>query len=182
MPDIAGLKLIVPTSATATGAGSSATVSATGKVTFTTVTALSVNGCFTSAYDNYLIVARGKGPDVPDNRFRLRASGTDATGSNYTQQSLGANSTTVSGGRSTSDRAVAGSFDTTDNSGYHYYVYGPNLAQPTAMRNISAWGYLGAYILDFAATHSLSTAYDGFTIFPQSSTMTGALCVYGLAQ
>ena len=182
MPDIAGLKLIVPTSATATGAGSSATVSATGKVTFTTVTALSVNGCFTSAYDNYLIVCRGTGPDAPTNRLRLRASGTDDSGSNYTRQMLAANSTTVSGGRATTTFTLVGEFSTSNDNGYHLYVYGPNLAQPTAMRAVHVSGLSGASIYDYASTHSLSTAYDGFTLFPHSQTLTGSLCIYGLAQ
>lgn len=180
MPDIAGLKLIVPTSV----AGSGVSVSASGKVTFTAATSISVNGCFTSAHDNYVLVARYVcASGNPNANFRLRASGTDATGSNYTRQYVFADGSSVAGARFTSqDFGVSGSISDAQRSGDTTYIYGPNLAQPTAWRNISAQGYLGAYIYDLANTHSLSTAYDGFTLYPNSSNITGALCIYGLSQ
>ncbi len=107
MPDIAGLKLIVPTSVAATGAGSSASVSATGKVTFTSAATISVNGVFSATYDNYLAVCRATlttGTSVLQ-AVRLRASGTDDTGNNITRQYLAAFSTSVTGARDTSTSA-----------------------------------------------------------------------------
>ena len=182
MPDIAGLKLIVPTSV----AGSGVSVSASGKVTFTAATSISVNGCFTSSYDNYLVVMRtdpsGGGSAM---RIRLRASGTNATGTNYTIQLLSADNTTVSGSRSTSADHFRVNL-TTDQAnfydGTHVYFYGPNLAQPTAVRSVTVSAYSSALIYDYANTHSLSTAYDGFTLDTASPNLTGMLCVYGLAQ
>ena len=60
------------------------------------------------------------------------------------------------------------------------YVYGPALAQPTASRNVNAGAQSNAYIGDRAAIHSLSTAYDGLTLFPASGTFDGLVSVYGL--
>ena len=180
MPDIAGLKLIVPTSV----AGSGVSVSASGKVTFTAATSVSVNGCFTATYDNYLIVCRLIGvTGGHDLRMRVRLSGTDATGSNYTWQQLLASDTSVTGVRNTNlDYARINSGGTGGYSGTHVYVYGPNLAQPTAWRSVTFDATSTARIHDHAVTHSLSTAYDGFTFLLSANSITGALTVYGLAQ
>lgn len=180
MPDIAGLKLIVPTSV----AGSGVSVSASGKVTFTAATTININGCFSATYDNYLIVVRHKMAASPADglNYRLRAAGTDATGANYTAQRLLAASTTVAGARFSSSTSGAVGFSTSYENGDHLYLYGPFLAQPTASRNVSASGTDNASIYDYAGTHSLSTSYDGITIFPLASTVTGALTIYGLSQ
>ena len=185
MPDIAGLKLIVPTSATATGAGSSATVSATGKVTFTSAATLTIEGCFSATYDNYLFVMRHVDSAQSNNDIdaRLRVSGSDASGTNYTDQYIYAESTTVGAARETSQTAFRFAVTSTTHSGSHTYIYGPNLAQPTAARLVSMQGTSGARIVDNAMTHSLSTAYTGITLFTTlAGSITGALTIYGLAQ
>ena len=180
MAEIAGLKLIVPSSVT----GSGVSVSASGKVSFTAATSVSVNGCFSSTYDNYLVVVRFKVAD--DNYWlinRLRASGTNATGANYVNQRLYATGGSVGGGRSTDTAFNSGRGGTANMSGTHIYLYGPYLAQPTAHRCVMVSGDSGAYIDEFAGTHSLSNQYDGFSIAPElTSTLTGALTIYGLSQ
>jgi hypothetical protein len=52
-----GLSLITPTSFTVTGG--SGTISSTGKISLTSATAVKVNGCFSSSYDNYKIIIAG---------------------------------------------------------------------------------------------------------------------------
>lgn len=181
MAEIAGLKLIVPSSV----AGSGVSVSASGKVTFTAATSVSVNGCFSSTYDNYLIVMQSLPSSGGANmRIRLRLSGTDASGSNYVYQSLLADATTVSGARATSDNMVINLTGGVSSlrDGTHLYFYGPNLAQPTAMRSVTGCAYNSALIYDHAGTHSLSTAYDGFTVYTTSPNLTGSLTIYGLSQ
>ena len=179
MAEIAGLKLIVPSSV----AGSGVSVSASGKVTFTAATSVSVNGCFTSSYDNYLIVCRASMSTNVSAFYRLRASGTDnSTANSYVGQVIYADNTTVGGARTTENQGrVMGSFDT-DTNGVHFYVYGPNLAQPTAARSVAVSDYQSAYIVDYASTHNQSTAYDGFSFLVSGATWSGSLCVYGLSQ
>ena len=179
MAEIAGLKLIVPSSVTNSGGTSS--VSATGKVTFTSVTtSLSVNGVFDSTYDNYLIVMQYVGTGDGTVYMKMRASGSDASTNNYVQQYLIANNTSVSAGRQgPNDQWLNIPKSATARSGIHMYFYGPALAQPTAMRGVTVSGQSSAYIRDHAGTHSLSTAYDGFSLF---TPYTGSLCVYGLSQ
>ena len=179
MAEIAGLKLITPSSV----AGSGVSLSGA-KVTFTTTTSVSVNGVFSSTYDNYLIVV-GSGTITPSAEtlsIRLRASGTDATGTNYASQELFAGGTSVSGGRGTSmDTGNVAGWWTPQRSGFHVYMYGPALAQPTAWRSVTVSTDSDALIRDHATTHSLSTAYDGFTLRCPNS-ISGKLTVYGMSQ
>lgn len=183
MPDIAGLKLIVPTSVTATGSGSSASVSATGKVTFNTAATVSVNGCFSSSYDNYLVVIRHVGSGILGLNIRMRVGGADnSTANSYVGQQIYADSTTVAGVRNTTTFAQGfGHSDSTARGGCHWYFYGPHLTQPTAGRSVVVSGYSSAYIQDVAFTHNQSTSYDGFTVLTSTGTISGALTIYGLA-
>jgi hypothetical protein len=176
-----GLELITPTSIVVTGSGSSATINAGGSVTFTTAATLSLNGVFTSDYDNYVIDMRGSGTTEANTQIRLRLAGTDSS-TGYTYQQLFADATSVTGSRFTSTAPFSGYISAVQRSGDNIYIYGPALAQPTAGRNVNAAGRSSAAIVDYAWTHSVSTAYDGLTLFPQAGSSTGLIKVYGLAQ
>lgn len=174
-----GMVLLKPTSIA--HAGTSASIGANGQVTFTAVTSLSLNGVFSATYDNYVVSLRHNGSADTGIALRMRASGTDATGNNYTFQLLSADGTAVSASRTSSTNlGVIGIVSIAQRGGDVSYVYGPFLAQPTAVRTVSARSVIDAAIYDYATTHSLSTSYDGFTAFPASGNMTGALQVYGL--
>ena len=180
---IAGLTLIVPSSVSNSGPGSSASVSASGKVTWATATGVSINGVFSSSYDNYLIVASGTSTNFTI-VMNLRASGVDATGSNYTSQRTRGTGTTWDGNRFTSETfGRVTSWDTNPN-GFHLYVYGPYLAQSTISQSISVLSSAGAEINECVNTHSLTTSYDGITLGTQGggSTFGGSLTIYGLSQ
>lgn len=188
MAEIAGLKLIVPTSVSATGAAS-ATLSASGKITFTNIQSggtVIIENCFSSSYDNYLLVLRfwdGGGEHVC---MRLRVGGSDASGSNYVRQNINAAGTTVNASRSTGQTLmrIGSTGGGSLRNGSHAYIYGPNLAQPTAFRNVNVSdGGGGAQITDFAGTHSLSTAYTSMTLLSEAANeIDGTLTIYGLSQ
>ena len=169
-----GMVLLTPTSIA--HSGTSASIGANGQVTFTAVTSLSLNGVFSATYDNYLVAVAHDDPSANSMQARLRVSGSDASGTNYTNQFLTALSTTVSASRSTSD--TVSYWGTSEDSGDQVFIYGPFLAQPTAFRNVNVRASSGAGISDRASTHSLSTSYDGFTIL--NGTFTGKLAVYGI--
>jgi hypothetical protein len=165
-----GLVKIIPSSvAVGSGTGS---VSATGLVTFSGVSSVSLNDVFSSTYDNYVIIYDAAGIDY--NNLRLRVSGTDASGANYTEQILESYATTVAAARRTSQTSVRSSYAT---SQVEVYVYNPNKATTTHIKsNViinenSLWFAYGA--------HAVSTSYTGFTLFPTSSTLTGTITVYG---
>ncbi len=173
--------LVTPTSLSSTGTGNSSSIGANGSVTFSSCATLSLNGVFTSDYDNYMVVFQGIASTTHTPDFRLRASGTDASGSNYTYQYLYGNDISVTAGRATTTVTYPASISTTRENGMTMYLYGPNLAQPTAGRSVTVAQSSGAQIWDLAWTHSLSTAYDGFSFNGGSTyTLTGLISVYGL--
>jgi hypothetical protein len=171
-----GLKWATPAS-TASG------LTLVSSTTFTAAATHSVNSCFTSTYRNYLIlidvINTSSGGD--GFLFRLRASGTDATGSNYIRQVLGFSDTTVSAARVTTTFFSLGGTGTGSSSSFITYIMRPNLAETTLIQeqnNSYATGSTESGI-NFGG-HSLATAYDGFTIYSQGgSTNTGQVRVYG---
>lgn len=175
------MELVKPTSVDKAGVGSTATISANGSVDFTACTSLSLNDVFSAEYDNYMVVMRAVGSGSEDALVRLRVSGSDASGTNYTNQTLNAYSTTVDGARSTSQTfAQLADLNSTLRSGYVFYVYGPFLAQATAFRSCSIIGTDNSRLYDRASTHSLSTSYSGLSLVMSTTNFTGNIAVYGL--
>lgn len=76
-----GLAKIVPTSV-AVGSGSGS-VDSNGNVTFSGASSVSLNGCFSSAYQNYKIVADFTVSASSRTGLRWRASGSDLTSGYY---------------------------------------------------------------------------------------------------
>ena len=175
-----GMILMKPTSIT--HSGTSATLGANGQVTFTAVNSVSLNGCFTADFDNYVISLRATSNTDGYLNHRYRASGSDDTGSNYTYQELVAAGSGDSGARATAAETYNTRISTSNMSAFAVNIYGPALAQPTASRSVSVGGLNGAELWDFASTHSLSTSYDGITFFflAGARNMTGKLAVYGI--
>lgn len=180
VPSTVGMVLLTPTSIAYSG--TSASVGANGQVTFTGITSLSINGVFSADFDNYIVSTRHKLALGNDGfNIRLRVSGSDASGANYTAQRILASGSTVQGVRFTSATSAALGYTSADyGSGDVCYIYGPYLAQPTTFRNVNAGDIGGATIYEYASTHSLSTSYDSMTVFPVTSSITGALQVYGV--
>ena len=180
---VPGLVVMTPTSIASTGTGNSSSIGANGKVTFSSCVTLSLNGIFTSSYDNYMVVWRAVSNADQTGLGRLRASGTDATGANYTRQYLLANSTSVSADRETSQTDFrAGSVSSNLRTGNTLFLFGPFLSQPTAMRHVSVYASSGGMVVDAASTHSVSTSYDGLTLMFGTNNATGEVTVYGFNQ
>jgi hypothetical protein len=184
-----GLVVMTPTTIDITGIGVPTpvgTIQPDGSVTFSQLRSLSLNGVFTSDYDNYMIVLRGNtNLAYPFGYQRLRVSGTDnVTAGSYTSQYVYASSTTVSGAQTSSTQWETYPMGNNYKSGFVEYVFGPYLAQPTAMRNVSGAAQSGGTFHDVAGTHSQSTSYDGITLITQSNThlMFGSVIVYGFNQ
>lgn len=142
--------------------------------TFSASSSVSVNNCFTSAYDNYLIVASISGSS--DSTIRLRAAGSDATSSLYGWSVVSGNQTgTVNGtGASLATSAqyayvagVTSSVITNINSPAlsAFTTWSTSNVQPTTAIKLLA-GHYGA-----------TTSFDGFTVLGTSQT--GTIRVYG---
>lgn len=173
-----GMKLIVPSSVDGTGV----TVSASGKVSFTSTGDAGVNGCFDSTYDNYVIIGSHITDSQSNQNFRLRASAVEASGSDYEYERILISNTSVASALVTGSVWLVTSASTTQYCGFILYVYGPALAQKTCYRSISCSSANDAQIFDMSGDHGLATSYDGFTLKATTGLLTGSLTVYGLTQ
>lgn len=174
-----GLWKVKPASVSA---GSS--ISATGDVTFTTQSSVSINNCFSANYSHYLITASIRGSAASFARWRLRASGSDATGANYFRAGLstsyGSGSLTPYNAGSETSWVPFSEYGTTSN-GFGYsqiMVFNPFVAATTGA-NTTINNTDAASIYTQALTHGLQTSYDGFSVLPNSGTITGTIRVYG---
>lgn len=178
-PD-AGLVQVSPTSV-AVGSGSGS-VDGNGTVTFSGASSVSLNNCFSSTYTNYRLIFIATGSTFAGCYFQTRLSGTTATGANYSYQKLGAVGSTVSASRGTGSTTIElGYLRSGGADGWTVDVFAPNLAEPTkTIHHCTDWGDGTNLELYFGVGfHFVSTAYDGFTLFPNSGTFSGSLQVYG---
>lgn len=172
-------QLMVPTSAV------NGTVGTYGAVTFSAVSSVSLNGCFTSEFDWYRVVFDVETGSSANISAVLRLAGTDAvTGYDYQRQS-GANTTnSVSQGLNGSSWF----FTITSMAGRHsgtVDLFRPALADETT--GVVAAGGSAASMTSGAGSiyqaflnHRTTTAYDGLTLMPGSGNFSGTIRVYGI--
>jgi hypothetical protein len=154
---------------------------------FSGVTAQSFNNVFTSAYENYRVLIRGtSNTSVQTIQFRLRASGTDASGANYDRMGLQTQNTANTLTAMNQNAQTTLGLFIIDNAnptftGYSLDIIGPQLARVT---NILAQGTQVesglVYHRSVGGTHSLSNAYDGFSLINAGSVNFAAtVSIYG---
>jgi hypothetical protein len=147
--------------------------------TFSAASTVSVNNCFSSAYDVYRLVLQFTTSASTTIAYRHRASGTDSTGNTYYNRiaSLGASYAT-SGGAST-----IGTFVGDTAAGYQSLVSadfgGVRTSGLKTVASISHSPSGTTYFLAASSQNTDSTVFDGITVSPSSGTMTGTLRVYG---
>lgn len=178
-----GTVLIAPTSITYSG--TSATVNGNGFVTFDTVGLFTLNGIFTSEYDDYIVtIACRSNVSQPNLGYRL-TSGVNVASNNYVRQNLYANGTSITSGRTTG--LNQGYFCFADNSngewsttGVTAYFYRPFLNSFTYSRSLSADSYSSGSILEEACGHQVAQSNTGLYVFPSSGLITGTIGVFGV--
>jgi hypothetical protein len=177
-----GLKLLVPTSVTV-GSGT-ASIGTAGQVTFTGASSVSLNGVFSSTYDNYrLLMSISSSSTNLSVNLRFRVGGTSASGSNYSSNGSNSASTTLSNVNlnatslflfdvySTIAQFSETSCDIlvpalTQYTRFNFQSYGENSSGQNVARSISG-------------VHDVATAYDGIEIFTSTGNITGTVSVYG---
>lgn len=176
---------IIPTTVSTTGGSATSSISLTGAVTFATATEVSLNGVFSSTYDNYRIVYNNTSAAGNEAiTIRLRASGTD-TSANYVSQRFYTTSTTVAGvlNPSGTDEVYVNDIQTSPSDGrssFEIDMYKPNISGVTNMfiRGTHVSGST-PYAMLSAATQTDSTQFTGFTL-RAIATFGGTIRVYGL--
>jgi hypothetical protein len=170
----------------ATPAAAASGLTLVSSTTASAVNTHSVNNCFTSTYRNYMILMDFDGSSAVDGiYYRLRASGSDATTSNYTKQTIYAAGASLSSARSTTTYLPIGATGTGGRSTYILYMFRPNEAATTLYQVDASNLGTSTTATDLEIIRGgfgVANAYDGFTVYSGSggsSTITGQVRVYG---
>lgn len=169
-----GLAIVTPTSIANSGGSASASG---GAVTFSGVTSVSLNGCFTSTYENYRFIFTLTGTGATNVGIRFRASGTDDSSSNYQWMQLYA-AGAVGNSSATSQTSMGVAYTNSELVSASVDFYRPQLAAFTLFTSNSQRNN-GPVASLWTGSHNVATSYDGMSIISSSGTFTGTLRVYG---
>jgi hypothetical protein len=177
-PTAQGLTLLIPSSVVV-GSGSGS-VSATGTVTFSGASSVSINDVFSATYDNYRIVFTGIASTGAGVHIRLRAAGTDnSTASSYVRQIVDASASSITTSRSTDNKWDTAGITSGLVAGYFYEMIDPFKASATGYILASIRNDGNAFFNPSAGTHNQTVSYDGFSLIASTGTFTGSVSVYG---
>jgi hypothetical protein len=176
-----GLVPVTPSSIAVTGGSGSISLNT---VSFTSASAVSLNGIFSSTYDNYTFVFTTTSNSATGYLYmRLRSLGSDITGSNYFSsvvQAAYANTTLGNdgGGNSQSTWNRFGYYDgTTDALTITGHILLPFSTAFTSFNNSRARSGYGS---EFATgVYKATTSVDGITVYPAGGNITGTIQIYG---
>lgn len=179
-----GLVPIIPTSVT------NGSFTSDGQITYSAQSTVSVNGAFSSAFDNYQIIFELDTGSVANGaNMRLRAAGTDqSTGTNYDVNVMfGSNgSSTISNTQTLGGTSWALGVTNTRTRRYAVMTISkPFLADYTVgLVQSTQWDATTGnnFIALSSNSHRLQTSYDGFSIIASTGTMTGSMKIYGYSK
>jgi len=150
--------------------------------TLTAVASESFNNVFSSTYDNYRIMLYLDSSAIDAFRLRLRASGSDATTSNYIYQDFFASATSLGASRVTTTSQRLGSINASLTTSYKIDLFAPFLVKTTAIQATALEASGSATITSSFCNFNLTNSFDGFTVFPGSGNITGQISIYGYAK
>lgn len=158
---------------------------------FSAVSSVSVNNCFTATYENYRVmvsVTQASGTqDIPV-YMKLRASGADNSVGYYIANGVGISDTAQNFANSSSNVStgfyVARLANSVDNTtSFSLELHGPQLSKRTPMYGTGMWtsgnsNAVTAVGTTIAGLHNTIASYDGFSL-SSTANLTGTLRVYG---
>lgn len=170
---------IIPTSVVGTGV----VLGANGVVTGTAVaTSFSINGCFTTEFDQYLVIFEGTNPVGSTITGRLRASGTDSS-AGYDKNVLYTSESGASGASLESNLAQwpMSLYGLPLNRLLKFDFHGPALAVGTkVITDYNETNNAGAIARSVASLyHRTASAFDGVTFFLTASSHTFTVRIFG---
>lgn len=150
---------------------------------FSAVTAVNVNTCFTTTYQNYRIILNTDDPTTNQTiLLRLRVSGADNTNNSYYRINWGTNTGGGAGvtGQNTSwfigyagnsSRCTADFMMFSPNETVRTTFAGTGVSNNAAFNAVTGWAHAGWF--------DATTSFDGFSVIFTANT-TGVVRVYGL--
>jgi hypothetical protein len=181
----AGLAKIVPSSvAVGSGTGSA---NATGTVTFSGCSSVSLNGVFSATYDNYRVIINvdsfsSTGTNIINGRFGT--NGTANSGSSYHQKGYYADAAAVNyianNGANIFYLATTPSATTTEMTS-QYEIQNPFSAKNTYFTGISSGSrtYANLRYQSTSGEFDATTSFTDFVFFPSANNITGTVSIYG---
>jgi hypothetical protein len=148
---------------------------------FSGVSSVSVNNCFTASYVSYKLTLQVYGSVNTNCQFRLRVGGVNASGTDYYDRGYYNSSGTVT---ALTNSAVQQAFITNYSTNAQYPgrasvdVHAPQESARTVLHTQWADSYT-VLAGDTHSTHATGNSYDGFSLLAASGTITGTVRVYG---
>jgi hypothetical protein len=156
------------------------------KSTFSAVSSVSIDNCFSADYSQYKIILDSSFTDSQALYTRLRASGTDNSTNNYADQFINADSTTISGNRRTAQSLwINFPFHMrTDKSIGISEILNPFQSTYTFAFKADGEAASGTSIQLQIASYAFNgtDSFDGFSLITHVGTMTGTVYVYGYVE
>jgi hypothetical protein len=153
--------------------------------TFSSSSAVSINNCFSSTYTNYRVVFGNITHSTTlVLRIRMRLSGTDnsATSWDYGWPYLYVNGASINLNNGTGQTGLyVGDTNSTSNgvAAFSLDVFQPNVARRTAWLGNAINIYTNFFTMSGGGVHNVETAYDGFTLYTSTGTISGNYQVFG---
>lgn len=173
------LLAVIPTSVDKSGG--TASISSTGKVTFSSTAYISLNGIFTSKYKNYKIVLSNivDSSDITA-KMRFRSTGVDNTTGNYFYNSLGyANATQFNLTASNTDHLEFSVWSAHASGGSaELLITNPYTSLSKQMIGSSRGSYATNTTHAVGGAFNGSALFDGITIY-SGTNISGEISVYG---
>jgi len=150
---------------------------------FTSVSSVSVNDVFSSAYDNYKLVMNFQGSSNALISMRLRVAGSDNSSNIYTQQGVQTSAGTIQnppGVGTTTSFSLINVSSGIDVSGASMDLLLPFLARRTR-HSLTGFYYVNATNSSVlrGGEHDSATSFTGFTLITSAGNITGNITVYG---
>lgn len=185
----AGQVLTVNSGATApewaTPAGGGSGLTKLVATTFSGVSSYSApSATFSATYNQYLILAEVTSQSAnSDILMRLRVGGADATANDYQNQEVTGSGSTAAASGGTSTSWNFGSSSTNTRFSLRMNLSDPfSTGQHLQISDVFALNASSAWIRRaLGGRYDVGTAYDAFTLYPSTGTITGRIAVYGYA-
>jgi hypothetical protein len=177
-----GMKMVVPTSVSV-GSGT-ASVDTVGNVTFSGASSVTINGAFTSTYEDYKLVLKiSASTATADLLAQLTASGTPLSTSTYDAayfaKVFGAGASVSAANTSQTSWILSGLTNSSTVADYGTY----DISNPFASKYKSFIGTAtrqdGYLWLNGGRVQTSTSSYDGIKLFPTSGTISGTIRLYG---
>lgn len=147
---------------------------------FSAVASQSINDVFSTTYNNYKIVIYTSADSDRDMQLRLRVSGSDnSTASSYNWHRQASFSGTALLADRTDTYWNIGASATAAKFPQIIELGNPFIAEPTGITAVGGRHTLSQFMTGY---HNQSTSYTGFTLFPNTGTITGSVSVYGYSK